>query len=128
MRPEQLRCEDRALVIQQLLTTHQHTHARPHTYHTLVTHSSTASHLCVTQTGRDDVADTNFLEWLRDTVYEAVKIAEKHESLKLRIREARANIEHRYQLASLQVCLCVWMSSGCAVFVWWLGGMWARAP
>jgi hypothetical protein len=53
--------------------------------------------------GRDDVADTNFLEWLRDTVYEAVKIAERHESLKLRIREARANIEHRYQLASLQV-------------------------
>lgn len=55
--------------------------------------------------GRDDVADTNFLEWLRDTVYEAVKIAERHESLKLRIREARANIEHRYQLASLQVCV-----------------------
>lgn len=59
-------------------------------------------HVCCAA-GRDDVADTNFLEWLRDTVYEAVKIAERHESLKLRIREARANIEHRYQLASLQV-------------------------
>lgn len=59
--------------------------------------------VCVCPSGRDDVADTNFLEWLRDTVYEAVKIAERHESLKLRIREARANIEHRYQLASLQV-------------------------
>jgi hypothetical protein len=58
---------------------------------------------CPPLAGRDDVADTNFLEWLRDTVYEAVKIAERHESLKLRIREARANIEHRYQLASLQV-------------------------
>lgn len=60
--------------------------------------------------GRDDVADTNFLEWLRDTVFEAVKIAEQHESLKLRIRESRANIEHKYQLASLQVrrglCTC----------------------
>ncbi|WIA32850.1 hypothetical protein OEZ86_006027 [Tetradesmus obliquus] len=54
-------------------------------------------------TGRDDVADTNFLEWLRDTVFEAVKIAEQHESLKLRIRESRANIEYKYQLASLQV-------------------------
>lgn len=62
-------------------------------------------------TGRDDVADTNFLEWLRDTVYEAVKIAERHESLKLRIREARANIESRYQLASLQVER--------AGFLWW---------
>jgi Domain of unknown function (DUF4460) len=55
--------------------------------------------------GRDDVADTNFLEWLRDTVFEAVKIAEQHESLKLRIRESRANIEFKYQLASLQVRL-----------------------
>lgn len=54
-------------------------------------------------TGRDDVSDTNFLEWLRDTVFEAVKIAEQHESLKLRIRESRANIEYKYQLASLQV-------------------------
>jgi hypothetical protein len=53
--------------------------------------------------GREDVADTNFLEWLRDTVFEAVKIAEQHESLKLRIRESRANIENKYQLASLQV-------------------------
>ena len=73
--------------------------------------------------GRDDVADTNFLEWLRDTVYEAVKIAERHESLKLRIREARANIEHRYQLASLQVCR--WR--GCGVLLLkgrrvWLSG------
>lgn len=72
--------------------------------------------------GRDDVADTNFLEWLRDTVYEAVKIAERHESLKLRIREARANIEHRYQLASLQVrprgvgpLLAAWCCCGAAV-------------
>lgn len=54
-------------------------------------------------TGREDVSDTNFLEWLRDTVFEAVKIAEQHESLKLRIRESRANIEHKFQLASLQV-------------------------
>jgi hypothetical protein len=71
--------------------------------------------------GRDDVADTNFLEWLRDTVYEAVKIAERHESLKLRIREARANIEHRYQLASLQVrhggpASCWWWSCSGAAF------------
>ena len=54
-------------------------------------------------TGRDDVADTNFLEWLRQTVDEAVRMAEQHESLKQRIREARANIEHKYGLASLQV-------------------------
>jgi len=64
-------------------------------------------------TGRDDVADTNFLEWLRDTVYEAVKIAERHESLKLRIREARANIEHRYQLASLQVRAALTATASC---------------
>jgi hypothetical protein len=63
-------------------------------------------------TGRDDVADTNFLEWLRDTVFEAVKIAEQHESLKLRIRESRANIEYKYQLASLQVRAGVWLQGG----------------
>jgi hypothetical protein len=53
--------------------------------------------------GRADVADTNFLDWLRQTVNEAVKMAEQHESLKQRIRELRANIEHKYSLASLQV-------------------------
>lgn len=54
-------------------------------------------------TGRADVSDTNFLDWLRQTVNEAVKMAEQHESLKQRIRELRANIEHKYSLASLQV-------------------------
>lgn len=63
-------------------------------------------------TGREDVSDTNFLQWLRDTVYEAVRIAEQHESLKLRIRESRATIAQKYALASLQVTgrgpACAW--------------------
>lgn len=48
--------------------------------------------------------DTNFLAWLRQTVYEAVLLAERHEDMKQRIREARASIEYKHSLASLQVC------------------------
>lgn len=53
--------------------------------------------------GREDVADVNFLQWLKSTVSEAVSIAERHESLKQRIREAKASLEQKYGLASLQV-------------------------
>ncbi|GBF90996.1 hypothetical protein Rsub_03851 [Raphidocelis subcapitata] len=47
--------------------------------------------------------DTGFITWLRDTVGEAVALAERHEDLKTRIREARADIEHRHGLGALQV-------------------------
>lgn len=47
-------------------------------------------------------SDTDFLEWLRETVSGAVAAAERHERLKRRIREARAALEHRHGLASLR--------------------------
>jgi hypothetical protein len=47
-------------------------------------------------------SDTDFLEWLRETVCGAVAAAERHERLKRRIREARAALEHRHGLASLR--------------------------
>jgi hypothetical protein len=53
--------------------------------------------------GGPAVADTDFVTWLRSTVYEAVLLAERHEDLKQRIREARTSIEYRHRLASLQV-------------------------
>jgi len=56
-------------------------------------------------TGRAERADVDFLQWLRDTVEEAVRTAEQHETLKHRIRALRASTEHKFGLASLQVCL-----------------------
>ncbi len=53
--------------------------------------------------GREDVSDVNFLQWLQATVNDALRIAQEHESLKLRIREARASVEQEFGLASLQV-------------------------
>jgi hypothetical protein len=53
--------------------------------------------------GSRPAADTDFVTWLRATVDDAVALAERHEDLKQRIREARASIEHRHGLASLQV-------------------------
>lgn len=52
---------------------------------------------------RGAAADTNFVTWLRHTVYDAVLMAERHEDMKQRIREARASIEYKHHLASLQV-------------------------
>ena len=48
-------------------------------------------------------SDTNFLEWLSSTVAEAARAAEQHESLKRVIRELRAALEERHQLAAVQV-------------------------
>lgn len=53
--------------------------------------------------GSGILGDTNILEWLRDTVQEAVRIAEQHDSLKQRVRELRASIEYKFGLASLKV-------------------------
>jgi hypothetical protein len=52
--------------------------------------------------GGSSAADTDLLQWLRDTVAGAVSAAERHEKLKRRIREARASLEHRHALASLR--------------------------
>lgn len=53
--------------------------------------------------GRAAAGDTNFLAWLRDTVGQAVSISERHASSKVRIRELKAAVESRFQLASLVV-------------------------
>ncbi|KAI8475841.1 MAG: hypothetical protein J3K34DRAFT_382443 [Monoraphidium minutum] len=67
----------------------------------LITDDELAAGLAVGGSRR--ALDTNFISWLRATVSDAVLMAERHEDMKLRIREARAGIEHKHQLASLQV-------------------------
>ena len=47
--------------------------------------------------------DTNFLEWLSETVAEAARTADQHEALKRAIRELRVSVEARFGLASVQV-------------------------
>ena len=49
------------------------------------------------------VGDTNFLEWLNATVADAARAADQHEALKRVIRELRAGLEARYDLAAVQV-------------------------
>ncbi len=46
--------------------------------------------------------DTNFLGWLRDTVQDAVRTAEKHDVLKWHIRRLKSGLEERFQLAAVQ--------------------------
>lgn len=65
----------------------------------LITEDQLDDFISCSRSGSDD---TNFLEWLKDTVDEAVRIAEQHESLRQRTRELRASLEYRYRLASLQ--------------------------
>jgi len=50
--------------------------------------------------GQDD--DTNFLEWLQETVQDAVRTADYHDSLKERIRELAATLEAKFELGSIQ--------------------------
>lgn len=45
----------------------------------------------------------NFLEWLKETVNEAIVAAEQHEQLKRSIRELRASIEDRFLLSAIHV-------------------------
>ena len=49
------------------------------------------------------VGDSSFLMWLNVTVAEASKAADQHEALKRVIRELRAGLEARYDLAAVQV-------------------------
>lgn len=49
------------------------------------------------------VEDTNFLQWLRETVAEAVRTAELHDALKWQIRKYRSALEERFGLASVTV-------------------------
>lgn len=56
------------------------------------------------KSGAGNVADdTNFLEWLRDAVRNAVKTADEHESMRQRLRIKCREMEEKYELASLQV-------------------------
>ena len=55
------------------------------------------------EAARSQAADVNFLQWLRDTVQEAVFVGQQHDDLKQRIREKRTVIEHSFGLASLVV-------------------------
>lgn len=45
--------------------------------------------------------DTNFLQWLHETVQDAVACADEHEQRKKLVRELKATIEFKY---GLQVC------------------------
>lgn len=47
--------------------------------------------------------DRDMVEWLRDTVADAVRTADQHDSLKRVIRDMRMALETRHQLASIQV-------------------------
>lgn len=61
-------------------------------------------HSASTLTHRRPGADSrNFLEWLKETVNEAIVAAEQHEQLKRSIRELRASIEDRFLLSAIHV-------------------------
>ncbi len=47
--------------------------------------------------------DRDFLQWLNETVAEAVLAAEQHESMKKVLREVRASVEGRFKLNTVQV-------------------------
>lgn len=47
--------------------------------------------------------DTNFLDWLREQVQDAVRTADKHDVLKWHIRRLKNSLEERFQLAAVQV-------------------------
>lgn len=57
--------------------------------------------------GKDD---RDLAAWLRETVGEAVRTADQHDSLKRVIREIRLDLEQRFKLAGIQVgqpaCCC----------------------
>mmetsp|Transcript_35180 Transcript_35180/g.90006 ORF Transcript_35180/g.90006 Transcript_35180/m.90006 type:complete len:629 (+) Transcript_35180:339-2225(+) len=46
--------------------------------------------------------DTNFLEWLQETVQDAVRTSDYHDSLKERIRELTTSLESKFALGSVQ--------------------------
>ncbi|GAB4823551.1 hypothetical protein N2152v2_010597 [Parachlorella kessleri] len=49
------------------------------------------------------VNDRDFLQWLNETVAEAVVAAEQHESMKKVLRDVRAAVESRYRLNTVQL-------------------------
>lgn len=59
--------------------------------------------------GKDD---RDLAAWLRETVGEAVRTADQHDSLKRVIREMRLELEQRFKLAGIQVGPC-WMAQAC---------------
>ena len=59
--------------------------------------------------------DTNFLQWLSETVAEAARTADQHEALKRAIRELRVSVEARFGLASVQVRDSVSLRGDCRV-------------
>ncbi len=48
-------------------------------------------------------SDRDFFSWLHQTVAEAVRTAEQHETLKLSIRKLRLNLEETFLLSAVQV-------------------------
>ena len=48
-------------------------------------------------------SDTDFMDWLRSTLTDALRAASQHESLKKVIRGLRASIEGKFGLAGVQV-------------------------
>ena len=66
--------------------------------------------------------DRDMVEWLRDTVAEAVRTADQHDSLKRVIRDMRLALEQRYGLAGIQVGAAGWRGAAR------LFGSTARAP
>lgn len=58
-------------------------------------------------------SDTDFLVWLRATLADALRASLQHDSLKKVVRELRASIEGKFNLAAVQVgqpfgdCTCI---------------------
>ena len=49
-------------------------------------------------------SNTDFLDWLRSTLADALKASLQHESLKKVVRELRASIEGKFGLVTVKVC------------------------
>ena len=60
---------------------------------------------CPAPAGADD---RDLAAWLRETVGEAVRTADQHDSMKRVIREMRMGIESRFRLSAIQVCGGKW--------------------
>ena len=50
-------------------------------------------------------SNTDFLDWLRSTLAEALKASAQHESLRKVVRELRASIEGKFYLAAVQASI-----------------------
>ena len=59
------------------------------------------SYCCAGENGK------SILSWLGESIEQAAKAADEHDSLRSQIRELQAGLEDRFKLAAVQVSTCL---------------------